>query len=159
MFSLIAAVAKNNCIGKNNKLPWNIPEDLEHFKKLTMGKTCLMGQATLKSIIDYLGKPLHGRKTAVLSRDPNFKAPEGVRVFHSLDDAFEKLKDENVFVCGGASIYAQTINRVDTLYITKVNQDVDGDAFFPEIDKNIWKEAEREEHDKFTFVTYKKLVT
>lgn len=156
MFSLIAAVAKNNCIGKNNKLPWDIPEDLEHFKKLTMGKTCLMGLTTFESIIKYLGKPLPGRKTVVLTRNQNFQAPAGVRVFNSLDKAWEELKDEDVFVCGGANIYAQTINRVDALYITKVNQDVDGDVFFPEIDENIWKEVEREDHDKFSFIKYEK---
>lgn len=158
MFSLIAAVAKNNCIGKNNKLPWDIPEDLEHFKKLTMGKTCLMGQATFESIINYLGKPLLGRKTVVLSRYPNFKAPDDVRVYNDLDKAWEELKNEDVFVCGGASIYAQTINRVDTLYITRVNQEVDGDVFFPEINPNIWRETNREEHEGFSFIIYHRVI-
>ena len=156
MFSLIVAVAKNNCIGKNNKLPWDIPEDLEYFKKTTLGKTCLMGQTTLDSIIGYLGKPLPGRKTVVLTRDSNYQPPAGVRVFYSIDEAFEKLKDEDVFVCGGASIYAQTLNRVDTLYITHVDIVVDGDTFFPEIDKNIWKETWREEHEGFYFAKYEK---
>ena len=80
-FSLICAMAKNNCIGQKNKLPWNIPEDLARFKKLTMGHTCLMGQATFESILGYLGKPLPGRKTVVLTIDKNFTAPEGVRIF------------------------------------------------------------------------------
>ena len=116
-----------------------------------------MGQTTYKSIVGYLGKPLPGRKTVVLSKDPNFKAPEGVRVYDDLDKAFTKLKDEDVFVCGGASIYAQTINHVDYLYITHVDMVVDGDTFFPEIDPAIWNEVWREEHEGFAFVKYIKL--
>lgn len=157
MFSLIAAVAKNYCIGDKNRIPWNIPEDFQYFKKTTLGKTCLMGQTTFESIVGYLGKPLPGRKTVVLSKDPKFKAPEGVRVYDDLNKAFAELKDEDVFVCGGASIYAQTINRVDYLYITHVDMIVDGDTFFPEIDPAIWNEVWREEHEGFSFVKYIKL--
>ncbi len=155
-FSLIAAVAKNNCIGKNNKIPWNVPEDFAYFKKTTLGKTCVMGKNTHESIIAYLGKPLPGRKTVVITLNKDYKVPEGVRIFHSLDDAFEKLKDEDVFICGGANIYRQTIDRVDTLYITEIDQTPDGDTFFPEINKNIWKEVWRENHDGFSFVKYEK---
>lgn len=155
-FSLIAAVADNNCIGKNNKIPWNIPEDFQYFKKTTLGKTCLMGQTTFESIIGYLGKPLPGRQTVVVSLDKNYPVPQGVRLFNSLDEAFEKLKDEDVFVCGGANIYRQTINKVDTLYITQVHQSPEGDTFFPEIDKNIWQETWREDHDGFSFIIYQK---
>lgn len=158
-FSLIAAVAKNNCIGLKNKLPWNIPEDLQHFKDLTLGKTCLMGQATYESILGYLGKPLPGRKTGVVTMDENYQAAPGVRVFHSLDKVFSELKDEDVYVCGGASIYRQTINRVDKLYITAVDQVVDGDVFFPEIDRAIWQELAREDHDGFSFLEYGKIIT
>lgn len=155
-FSLIAAVAKNNCIGVKNKIPWNIPEDFQYFKKTTMGKTCLMGQATFESILGYVGKPLPGRKTVVVTLDRNFRAPADVRVFYGLDDAFEKLKDEDVFVCGGASIYKQTVNRVDHLYITRVNLEPDGDVFFPAIDPVIWKEVWREDHEGFSFLKYSK---
>ena len=154
--SLIAAVAKNNCIGKNNKIPWNVPEDFQYFKKMTLGKTCLMGQKTFESILGYLGKPLPGRQTVVVTLDQNFQAPAGVRVFHSLDEALEQLKNEDVFICGGASIYRQTLNLADTLYITVINQEPDGDVFFPEIDKNIWQEDWREDHAGFSFVKYLK---
>lgn len=153
-FSLIAAVAKNNCIGVKNKIPWNIPEDFKYFKATTMGKTCLMGQATFESILGYLGKPLPGRQTVVVTFDKNFKAPEGVRIFYSLDEAFEKLKDEDVFVCGGASIYKQTIDRVDNLYITLVDMEPDGDVFFPEIKAGVWKEVSRDDHEGFSFVKF-----
>lgn len=155
-FSLIAAVAQNNCIGKNNKIPWNVPEDFQYFKKMTLGKTCVMGQATYESILGYVGKPLPGRQTVVVTLDQNYKAAEGVRVLHSLDDVFETLKNEDVFICGGASIYRQTVDRVDTLYITEIHQSPDGDTFFPEINKSIWKETNRDNHDGFSFVTYKK---
>jgi len=155
-FSLIAAVAENNCIGVDNKIPWNIPEDFRYFKNTTMGKTVLMGESTFKSILGYLGKPLPGRQSVVVTFDHDFKPPEGVRVFYSLDEAWEKLKDEDVFICGGASIYKQTINRVDKLYITRVDQEPAGDVFFPEIEENIWREDWREDHDGFSFVTYVK---
>ncbi|OGH87457.1 MAG: hypothetical protein A3J93_02905 [Candidatus Magasanikbacteria bacterium RIFOXYC2_FULL_42_28] len=154
MFSLISAVADNNCIGKNNKIPWNIPEDFAFFKKTTLGKTCLMGQATYESILGYLGKPLPGRKTVVLTLNKDYQVPDGVRVFNSLDDAFAQLKNEDVFICGGASIYKQTIDRVDTLYITHVHQSPDGDTFFPIINPALWKEIAREPHAGFDFVIY-----
>lgn len=157
MFSLIAAVADNNCIGLKNKIPWNIPEDFQYFKKTTLGKTCLMGQATFESILGYLGKPLPGRQTVVLSKDQNFKVPEGVRIYNDLDIAFAELKNEDVFVCGGATIYRLTIDRVDVLYITEVHLSPDGDVFFPEINKNIWKEVWRENHEGFSFVKYEKI--
>lgn len=155
-FSLIAAVAKNNCIGVNNKIPWNIPEDFQYFKKTTLGKTVLMGEKTFESILSYLGKPLPGRKTVVLSKNPNYSVPAGVRLFTSLDEAWKKLKDEDIFICGGASIYNQTINRVDTLYITWIEQEPEGDVFFPKIDPAIWKETWREDHPGFSFVKYTK---
>ena len=156
-FSLIAAIAKNNCIGINNRIPWNLPEDFQYFKKITLGKTVLMGETTFKSILDYIGKPLPGRQTAVLTLNKDFVAPAGVRVFSSLDEAWEKLKDEDVFVCGGASVYRQTVNRVDRLYITLVDQEPDGDVFFPPIDPNLWQEDWRESRDGYAFVTYKKI--
>lgn len=157
MFSLIAAVADNNCIGVNNKIPWNIPEDFKYFKEKTLGKTCLMGQATFESILGYLGKPLPGRQTVVLSKNPDFKAPENVRVYDDIDKAWEELKNEDVFVCGGATIYRLAINRVDTLYITEVHMEPVGDVFFPEIDKNIWQEVWREDHEGYSFVKYSRV--
>ena len=158
-FSLIAAVAKNNCIGKDNKIPWNVPEDFQYFKKTTLGKTCLMGKKTFESILGYIGKPLPGRQTVVITSDTNFNAPEGIRVFHSLDETWDKLKDEDVFICGGANIYKQTIDRADTLYITWIDQEPDGDTFFPNINLDIWKETWREDHEGFSFVKYTKTHT
>jgi len=156
-FSIIAAVAKNECIGANNKIPWHLPEDFRYFKQTTMGKTVLMGENTFKSILRYLGKPLPGRQSAVMTLDENFQAPEGVRAFHSLDEAWAALKDEDVFICGGASVYKQTIDRVDKLYITLVDQEPEGDVFFPKIDEKTWQEDWREDHDGFSFVTYARI--
>lgn len=133
-----------------------MPEDFQYFKKTTLGKTCLMGQKTFESILGYLGKPLPGRQTAVVTLDTNFKAPDGVRVFHSLDQAWETLQNEDVFICGGASIYKQTIDRADTLYITWIDQEPDGDVFFPLINLDIWKETWCEDHTGFSFVKYEK---
>ncbi len=154
MIALIAAVAKNNCIGKNNQLPWNIPEDLQHFQKLTTGKTVLMGRKTFESIFNYLGKPLPKRKNLVITSNANFLAPQGVEIFPNIKMALDNYKNEDIFIIGGATIYEQTIKLADTLYITHIDKEVDGDAFFPDIDKNIWQETERKEHNGFAFVKY-----
>lgn len=153
--SLIAAISENNCIGKNNTLPWHIPEDLKHFKKITAGKTVLMGRKTWDSIPERF-RPLPDRKNIVITKQSEIIFPEGVDVFHSIEDALYAHKGEKIIVIGGGNIYEQTISLADTLYITHVRQTVDGDAFFPVIDPTIWKETEREDHEGFSFVTYKK---
>jgi dihydrofolate reductase len=156
MIAIIAAVAENLCIGKDNKIPWHISEDFKYFKKTTTGNVVIMGQNTFESILGYIGKPLPNRTNVVLSRDPNFSPPEGVEVYDSIEKAIAAHKDEKVFFGGGASIYKQTIDLVDTLYITHVHETFDGDTFFPEINAHIWKETWREDHDGFSFVIYKK---
>ncbi|PIZ95957.1 MAG: hypothetical protein COX80_02880 [Candidatus Magasanikbacteria bacterium CG_4_10_14_0_2_um_filter_33_14] len=153
MLSLIAAISENNCIGKDNSLPWNIPEDMKHFKDITTGHIVLMGRNTWESIPEKF-RPLPNRKNIVITRDIKYMVPEGVEVYSSIDEALEKYKNENVFIIGGASIYKQTIDQADKLYITEVHQQVDGDAFFPEIDKNLFKEIERKKHEGFDFVLY-----
>ena len=154
MISIIAAVAKNGVIGKSNELPWYIPEDLKHFKKLTLDKTVLMGKNTFESILKRLGKPLPNRKNVVVSKNPAFNA-QGAEVYNSIEEALNAVKkDGEIMVCGGAQIFNQLIGRADKLYITEVHNEIDGDVFFPEIDKNIWKETEREDYPEFSFVTY-----
>ncbi len=155
--ALISAVASNGCIGKDNKLPWHIPEDLKHFKAMTMGKTVIMGQKTFESILGYIGKPFPGRNNVVLTLDKKYAAPEGVSVFYSIEEALKHYENEDVFFIGGASIYRQTIDLADTLYITHIHRKVDGDVFFPEIDMTKWKKVERDDRDGFSFVTYKKV--
>lgn len=153
--ALIAAISQNNCIGKNNDLPWHIPEDLKHFKNITDGKTVLMGRNTWLSLPEKF-RPLPNRKNVVLSKDPLDGIPNDVRCFNNLNETLDALKNEDTFVIGGGMLYASTIEHADTLYITHVHRFVDGDVFFPAIDTAIWKEIAREKHDEFDFVTYKR---
>ena len=157
--SLIVAMASNRTIGINNTLPWRIPEDLKHFKKLTMGHHLIMGRKTFDSI----GKPLPGRTTVVVSRDRNLKI-DGCIVAHSLQDAIASCaSDPQIFVVGGADVYAQALGLADTLLITEIQQEIVGDAWFPEFDRSEWLEVSREIHYQeisepleYHFVTYRR---
>jgi dihydrofolate reductase len=138
--SIIVAMAKNRTIGINNTLPWRCPEDLRHFKAITMGHHLIMGRKTYDSI----GKPLPGRTTVVVSRDRNLTIP-GCTMAHSLPQAIAICKhDPQTFIVGGADIYSQALDFVDTLHITEIQQDVAGDASFPEFDRSKWEEISRE---------------
>ena len=144
--SIIVAMAKNRTIGINNTLPWRIPEDLKHFKALTMGHHMIMGRKTFESI----GKPLPGRTTVVVSRDRSLKI-DGCVVAHSLQEAVAACaNDPQIFMVGGADIYAQALGLADKLYITEIQQDVAGDAWFPEFDRSEWLEMLREKHRQET---------
>lgn len=151
------AVAKNSVIGGDNDLPWYLPEDLRHFKKITMGQTVLMGRKTFESIIKRLNKPLPDRKNAVVTRQKDFTAPKGVLVFHSLEEAFKALSAEDVYIIGGAQIFAQTLPLAEKMYITKVHQDYPGDAFFPKVDFSRWKLLEQEDHEGYSFTVYRRM--
>ncbi len=156
MIALIAAISENNCIGKSGTLPWYIPEDLKRFKEITTGHTVLMGRKTWESIPEKF-RPLPNRKNIVITRNTAYPVPEGVVLHHSVEEAL-KHEQGDIMVIGGAEIYAQSIDRADTLYITHIRTFIeDGTAFFPTIDRTIWKETEREDHEHFSFVTYKKL--
>lgn len=157
MIAIVVAIANNNVIGKRNALPWYLPDDLKRFKKLTTGHTVLMGRKTYESIVKRLGKPLPNRKSAVVTRNKDYKVPEGVLLFETLDGAFAALKDDEVYIIGGGEIYRQTFDRADTLYITHINADYDGDVFFPEIDLAVWQKVEDEPHDGFSFATYRRI--
>jgi dihydrofolate reductase len=156
---IVVAMAKNRTIGVNNTLPWRCPEDLKHFKALTMGHHMIMGRKTFESI----GKPLPGRTTVVVTRDPELTI-NGCLIANSMQQAFSLCaEDTRVFVVGGADIYAQSLNLVDTLYITEIQQEVDGDAHFPQFDKNEWQETSREichqeipQPLEYHFVTYRR---
>jgi len=138
--SLIVAMAQNRTIGVNNTLPWRCPEDLKHFKALTMGHHLIMGRKTFDSI----GKPLPGRTTVVVTRDRNLKLA-GCLVAHSLPDAIASCGDDpEIFIVGGADIYAQSLHLANTLYITEIQQEVAGDAHFPPFDRGTWQETSRE---------------
>jgi len=155
MISLIAAVAKNWCIGINGKLPWHIPEDFEHFKRYTMGNVVLMGRKTWESLPPKF-RPLPNRTNVVITKRDRVPF-SGAEVYGSIDGALAAHAADDVYIIGGASIYAQTIARADRLIITHVDQVVDGDAHFPTIDAQRWHETTREDHEGFTFATYERM--
>jgi dihydrofolate reductase len=133
--ALIAVLAHNRVIGRDNRLPWHLPADLRFFKRTTMGKPLLMGRRTWESI----GRPLPGRRMIVLSRDPGYQAP-GCTVARSLDEAVEIAGTvPEIMVIGGATLYQQTLPRAERLYLTLVEADVPGDAWFPEWDQRDWR--------------------
>lgn len=129
LITLIVAMSHERGIGFNGALPWRIPEDLRHFRDVTMGHAVLMGRKTYDSI----GKPLKGRRNLVLSRDTDFH-PEGVEVLRSLDELPVGL--DNLFVIGGEKIYREFIDRADRIWITQVATSVEADAFFPEFNES-----------------------
>ena len=140
--TLVAAIASNNVIGKENSLPWNIPEDLKRFKQMTSGHTILMGRKTFDSI----GRPLPNRQNIVMTKDENFER-EGIKVINDFDEALELIKksNEDVFVIGGSKIYELFEPVANSLAITRILKDFEGDAFFPNINWNLW-EIEKEEN-------------
>jgi len=148
--ALIAAMAGNRVIGRDNQLPWRLSADLRHFKALTMGKPVIMGRNTHESI----GKPLPGRSNIVVTRDPHYRAP-GCQVVHSLEQALQAAAGHaEVMVIGGAELYRQTLQRADRLYLTLVKAEVQGDALFPELDWSRWRELQRESHPADTSNEY-----
>ena len=162
MITIIAAIAKNNALGKNNELIWHLPEDLKRFKKITSGHYILMGRNTFESI----GKPLPNRTTIIITRNKNY-FKDGCLIANSLEAAIEMAnKEEKIYIIGGAQIYKYAIenNLADALDITLVHHQFEADAFFPEIDDTIWKETKREdfkadEKNKFdySFISYRKI--
>lgn len=141
--SLIAAMDRNRVIGINNQLPWHMPADLRHFKALTLGKPVLMGRHTF----DSLGRPLPGRANIVVTRDAHFR-PEGVTVCGGLDEALAAAGEvEEAMVIGGASFYAQCLPRADRLYLTVIQHEFAGDAWFPEYDARAWRVTAEEAHE------------
>jgi dihydrofolate reductase len=141
--SIIVAMADNRVIGIENRLPWSLPADMKWFRQQTLGKPVLMGRKTFDSI----GKPLPGRRNIVVTRDATL-AIEGCEVVSSADVALELCHDEaEVMIIGGASFYEQMLPRADRLYLTLVHADVAGDAHFPAINFNEWREIERHDHN------------
>lgn len=161
MLSIIVAKAKNNIIGKNNELVWHLPEDLKHFKELTTGHTIIMGRKTFES----LGRVLPERKHIIFSQNPDFKVnDENVEVVHSLLQIQDLIEGkEESFVIGGAMIYNFLMPYVKKMYVTQINQDFEGDAFFPKIKEEEWQEVERKAGIKdennnldYEFITYRR---
>jgi dihydrofolate reductase len=138
--TLIAALARNRAIGRDNAMPWRLPEDLRRFKRLTLGHAVIMGRKTFESI----GSPLPGRDNIVITRSRDW-SPPGCAVAHSLDAALASAESRSeAFVIGGAQIYALAMPLAQRLYLTEIERDFDGDAFFPEYDRSAWREVSRE---------------
>ena len=149
--TVIAAVGANRAIGRDNDMPWHLPEDLAHFKRTTLGHTLVMGRKTYDSI----GRPLPGRTTVVVTRQLSWSAPN-VLVAHSLERALQLAHGDEVFVAGGGEIYAQALPLADAMVLTEVEQSPEAEVFFPEVDPAAWREVAREPHDGFSFVTYER---
>lgn len=140
--SLIAALGNNRVIGKDNAMPWRLPADLKYFKRITLGKPIIMGRKTFDSI----GRPLPGRTSIIVTRDPDYRA-EGCVTVSSVDAALQAAEGaEEVMVIGGAELFKQILGRADRLYLTEIHADFAGDTHFPELDKAEWQEAERQDH-------------
>lgn len=164
--AMIVAMAQNRVIGRNNELPWHLPNDLKYFKACTMGKPIIMGRKTFESI----GRPLPGRSNIVVTRDTQWSAP-GVEVVHDLDTALalgNRLAQtaglEELMVIGGEQIYRACLPRAGVLYVTEVHAEVAGDAYFPEWSVAQWQERHRESFKAggdnpydYSFVTYRRL--
>ena len=144
IISLIVAMDRNRLIGNNNQLPWHLPADLAHFKQVTMGKPIIMGRKTYESI----GRPLPGRTNIVLTRDQGYQA-DGIVLSGSLKKAIDRAASEGaeeVMIIGGSNIYEQALDLSGRLYLTLVDAEFEGDAWFPEIDMEKWREFSSEAH-------------
>lgn len=152
MIAIIAALTPSRVIGQDNTLLWNIPEDMKNLKKLTTGNVLVMGRKTYESI----GRPLPNRVNIVVSK--TLKEVEGVITCPTLNEALEKAKTygKDIFIFGGATIYAQCLSLVDTMFLSHVKKEYEGDAFFPEFDEEEWNVVETQEYDAFTYKVYKR---
>ena len=137
--SIIAAMANHRVTGMENRLPWRMPADLQHFKRITLGKPVLMGRKTYESI----GRPLPGRINVVVSRNDHYR-PEGVVKAHSICEAFAQvIAHDEVMIAGGASFYEQMLPVAQRLYHPLIHAEIEGDAYFPLYDEEEWRELER----------------
>lgn len=164
--SLVAALAANGAIGLDNALPWHLPEDLKRFKALTSGHAVIMGRKTFDSVLAMLGRPLPGRSNIIITRSaalPSLKPEwDNVTLAATLQQAIAAVQAGEVFVIGGAQIYALALPLAQRLYLTEVKTEVKGDAFFPEVDAGEWRELSREHGTEtvaglnYDFVVYEK---
>jgi dihydrofolate reductase len=163
MISLVVAYAKNQVIGRNNELPWYIPDDLKHFKQLTINKTVVMGRNTYESIVRRLGKGLPNRRNIVVSG--SLKGPvDGIEVAASLEAAITLAQDdEEIVLIGGQRIFEEAISKglVERIYATEIDAVIDGDTFFPKLDQKNWREIDREHKNgdslAYDFVIYERI--
>lgn len=158
--ALIAAVARNGVIGRDNRMPWHLPEDLRHFRRVTMGAPVIMGRKTFESI----GRALPGRRNIVLTRDPSRCADDAIERAASLQEALAMVSDApRIFVIGGGEIYAQALPRAARVHLTEIDATFEGDACFPQLDSSQWSEIGRDPRRQddpplaYAFVTYERI--
>ena len=163
--SMIAAKARNGVIGKNNDLPWHLPDDFNFFKEKTNGHYVIMGRKNFESL-PHKFRPLPNRTNIIITRNESFEV-QGALVVHSIEEALKIAKansQEETFIIGGSEIYRLGFKYADALYLTEINGDVEGDVHFPDYDRSQWKEIERVSHGadskhkhSFDFVTYERI--
>lgn len=160
MISHIVAASENNVIGLDGELPWNIPEDMKFFREKTKGTSIIMGRKTYESV----GHPLPNRLNIVVTRNKDYLA-SGAHVVSTIQEGIEYARSqfpkfgEEIFIIGGGEIYNQSMNLVDLIYLTRIHQEISGDAYYPKIDLNKFEEIERRERTEpvpFSFLVYKK---
>jgi dihydrofolate reductase len=158
MITIIAAIGLDNSLGKDNKIIWHLPDDFKRFKEITSGHFIIMGRKTFESF----PKPLPNRTHIIITRNKDYKAPQGCFVVDSIEKAIEICpKTETIFIIGGAEIYKQSINLANCIELTRINGNFEADAFFPEVDLELWKLQNSIYHEKdekhsysFSFQTY-----
>jgi dihydrofolate reductase len=155
MITIVVATDRNGVIGREDRVPWRLRNDLIMLRELTKGHTVILGRKTYESMDGYYnrsGRPMPGKTYIVVSRNPDYQPTRsGVRVAHSIDAAIalaKELGDEEVFAIGGGGVFAEVLPRTDRIYLTEVHTDVEGDAHFPALDKTQWREISREAHQK-----------
>jgi dihydrofolate reductase len=158
MISIIVAMDKNRLIGRNNRIPWQIHEDLTYFRKTTMGHVVVMGRKTHES----LGKPLDGRTNVVLTRQADYRCKE-CTILHSVQEVLDLFPDQEVFVIGGTEIFKEFLPYAKRLYLTKIDKTYEGDAWFPEFDEQEWildsydnHTTNDRSHTNFAFLIYRR---
>lgn len=147
MIHIIVAMAKNRVIGRNGRIPWNIPEDREHFKTLTMGHIMVMGRRTFEEI----GVALPGRITYVVSGTAYFTG-ENLYTVSSIEEVLQKEKGKEIFICGGARMYEEALAYADRMHITQIHEEYEGDTYFPDYLAERWIESGREDKEKYSFI-------
>ena len=166
MAKLIVAYAKNNVIGSSGRIPWTLPGDLEHFKQLTLGSVLIMGRRTFEEIFKKFGRGLSGRETIVLSKSQHYEGENyrsAVSLCSALALAKNQFPEKDIFICGGESVYREALkeNLIEKMYITEIEQDFSGDAFFPEFNKKDFMEESRQRIDgeiPYSFVINSKIL-
>jgi len=162
--SIIAAISENGVIGKNNDLPWRLPDDMKYFMQTTIGHHVIMGRKNYDSLPEKF-RPLPNRTNIIITRQKNFSA-QGCHVVNSIEQAVDLAKkagEKELFIIGGAEIYHAFLPAADLLYLTEIKAQIDGDTFFPPVDKSEWQENSRKHHPEdsrhkyaFDFVIYQR---